>query len=102
MDAPGTTWIGPFEPQPAAPDEIDALGAAPIGAVALRADARGAQWTKLLFNAATNPLAALTGPDARRAVRRARRCARRSPRWWTRAARSPTRSGSRSTATPTR
>jgi 2-dehydropantoate 2-reductase len=24
-------------------------------------DARGAQWTKLLFNAATNPLAALTG-----------------------------------------
>jgi 2-dehydropantoate 2-reductase len=25
------------------------------------ADARGAQWTKLLFNAATNPLAALTG-----------------------------------------
>ena len=27
----------------------------------MRADARGAQWTKLLFNAATNPLAALTG-----------------------------------------
>ena len=26
-----------------------------------QADARGAQWTKLLFNAATNPLAALTG-----------------------------------------
>ena len=25
------------------------------------ADARGAQWTKLLFNAATNPLCALTG-----------------------------------------
>ena len=25
------------------------------------ADARGAQWTKLLFNSATNPLAALTG-----------------------------------------
>ena len=31
-----------------------------MGAVALD-DARGAQWTKLLFNAATNPLAALTG-----------------------------------------
>ena len=40
-------------------------------------DARGAQWTKLLFNAATNPLAALTGlthgqlcerPDLRRTI----------------------------------
>ena len=27
----------------------------------MRADARGAQWTKLLFNACTNPLCALTG-----------------------------------------
>jgi 2-dehydropantoate 2-reductase len=59
MDAPGTTWMGPFEPQPARPGEIDALASA-TGAVALD-DARGAQWTKLLFNAATNPLAALTG-----------------------------------------
>ena len=25
------------------------------------ADARGAQWTKLIFNAASNPLGALTG-----------------------------------------
>ena len=58
-DAPGTTWIGPFEPQPARPDEIAALAGA-TGAVALE-DARGAQWTKLLFNASTNPLAALTG-----------------------------------------
>ena len=46
-------------PQPASADEIDALARA-TGAVAL-ADARGAQWTKLPFNAATNPLAALTG-----------------------------------------
>jgi 2-dehydropantoate 2-reductase len=59
VDAPGTTWLGPFEPQPATGDEIRALAAA-LDAVAL-ADARGAQWTKLLFNAATNPLAALTG-----------------------------------------
>jgi 2-dehydropantoate 2-reductase len=59
VDAPGATWLGPFEPQPAADHEIHALAAA-IGAVALK-DARGAQWTKLLFNAATNPLAALTG-----------------------------------------
>ena len=59
MDAPGMTWIGPFEPQPARPDEIAALAGA-TGAVALD-DARGAQWTKLLFNAATNPIAALTG-----------------------------------------
>jgi 2-dehydropantoate 2-reductase len=59
MDAPGTTWMGPFEPRPASAGEIDALARA-TGAVALD-DARGAQWTKLLFNAATNPLAALTG-----------------------------------------
>src|SRR4051794_10263603 len=59
LDADGPTWIGPFEPQPATPREIETLATA-IGAVALD-DARGAQWTKLLFNAATNPLAALTG-----------------------------------------
>jgi 2-dehydropantoate 2-reductase len=59
VDAPGATWLGPFEPQPATGAEIRALATA-IDAVAL-ADARGAQWTKLLFNAATNPLAALTG-----------------------------------------
>src|SRR5262249_54854250 len=58
-DADGATWVGPVEPQPATREEIAALAAA-IGAEA-RDDARGAQWTKLLFNAATNPLAALTG-----------------------------------------
>jgi 2-dehydropantoate 2-reductase len=64
MDAPGTTWIGPFEPRPARPEEIARLASALERAgmpAAVRADARGAQWTKLLFNAATNPLAALTG-----------------------------------------
>jgi 2-dehydropantoate 2-reductase len=58
-DASGTTWIAPFEPQPATAAEVAALADA-IGAVALE-DARGPQWTKLLFNASTNPLAALTG-----------------------------------------
>jgi 2-dehydropantoate 2-reductase len=64
MDATGTTWIGPFEPRPATLGEVERLAGAlnragmPTDA---RLDARGAQWTKLLFNAATNPLAALTG-----------------------------------------
>jgi 2-dehydropantoate 2-reductase len=64
MDAPGPTWIGPFEPRPAAMDEVEALAEA-LNRAGMPAhaevDARGAQWTKLLFNAATNPLAALTG-----------------------------------------
>src|SRR3954466_12675167 len=59
LDADGPTWMGPFEPQPATAAEVRTL-ASLTGAVALE-DARGAQWTKLLFNAATNPLAALTG-----------------------------------------
>jgi 2-dehydropantoate 2-reductase len=64
MDVPGTTWIGPFEPRPAAMDEVQRLAGAlsrgGMETVALE-DARGAQWTKLIFNSATNPLAALTG-----------------------------------------
>src|SRR3954462_15291251 len=64
MDASGPTWIGPFEPRPASMDEVgalaDALNRAGMEAFACP-DARGAQWTKLLFNSATNPLAALTG-----------------------------------------
>jgi 2-dehydropantoate 2-reductase len=63
-DAPGDSWIGPFEPRPARSDEIDLLarllneGGLTTHAVA---DARGPQWTKVVFNAATSPLAALTG-----------------------------------------
>jgi 2-dehydropantoate 2-reductase len=64
MDAPGPTWIGPFEPKPASGEEIGALAEllerSGMEAIALE-DARGAQWTKLLFNASTNPLCALTG-----------------------------------------
>jgi 2-dehydropantoate 2-reductase len=62
--APGPTWIGPFEPAPARADEVQAL-AGLLNAAGLVTtacdDARGPQWTKLLFNVATNPLCALTG-----------------------------------------
>lgn len=63
-DGPGDSWLGPFEPSPARSDEIASL-ASLLTAGGLRtfalADARGPQWTKLVFNAATSPLAALTG-----------------------------------------
>jgi len=63
-DVRGDTTIGPFEPSPAAMADIDQLadactrGGMPTQAVA---DARGPQWRKLIFNAATNPIGALTG-----------------------------------------
>jgi 2-dehydropantoate 2-reductase len=64
LDAPGDTWLGPFEPQPARMDEVRQLAGlltrGGLPAVAL-ADSRGAQWTKLIFNSATSPVAALTG-----------------------------------------
>jgi 2-dehydropantoate 2-reductase len=64
MDTGGPTTIGPFEERPAAAAEIERLadamtrGGLPARA---RADARGAQWTKVIFNAGANPLGALTG-----------------------------------------
>jgi 2-dehydropantoate 2-reductase len=63
-DAPGDSWIGPFEPKPATTDEISVLAALlNEGGLKTHAvpDARGPQWTKVVFNAATSPLAALTG-----------------------------------------
>jgi len=63
-DVKGDTTLGPFEPQPAPPEEIARLADActragmPTRAVA---DARGPQWRKVIFNAATNPIGALTG-----------------------------------------
>jgi 2-dehydropantoate 2-reductase len=63
QDTGGKTWIGPFEPKPAAMNEVDRLaGALSEGGMETVAmpDARGAQWTKLIFNAATNPVGALT------------------------------------------
>ena len=63
-DVKGDTTIGPFEPMPAQMADIERLadactrGGMPTQAVA---DARGPQWRKLIFNAATNPIGALTG-----------------------------------------
>jgi len=63
-DVKGDTTIGPFEPRPAPMADIEQLadactrGGMPTQAVA---DARGPQWRTLIFNAATNPIGALTG-----------------------------------------
>jgi 2-dehydropantoate 2-reductase len=63
-DTSGDTWMGPFEPSPAPLDQVerlaDALTRSGMPTHAL-ADARGAQWTKAIFNASTNPVGALTG-----------------------------------------
>ena len=79
-DVKGDTTIGPFEPRPAAAAEIELLAdlctraGMPTQAVG---DARPAQWRKVVFNAASNPIGALTGlthgrvcerPDLRRLV----------------------------------
>jgi 2-dehydropantoate 2-reductase len=62
-DVKGDTTIGPFEPSPASMADVERLadactrGGMPTQAVA---DARGPQWRKLIFNAATNPIGALT------------------------------------------
>ena len=63
-DVKGDTTLGPFEPKPAGADEIEQLadactrGGMPASAVP---DARPAQWRKVIFNASTNPIGALTG-----------------------------------------
>ncbi len=63
-DVKGDTTIGPFEPRPAPMEAVEQLAEActragmPTKAVG---DARGPQWHKLIFNAATNPIGALTG-----------------------------------------
>jgi 2-dehydropantoate 2-reductase len=63
-DVKGDTTFGPFEAKPAGTDPIrelaDACTRAGMPAEAV-ADARGPQWRKVIFNAATNPLGALTG-----------------------------------------
>jgi 2-dehydropantoate 2-reductase len=63
-DVKGDTTFAPFEPQPARTDEVERLadactrGGMPSQAVQ---DARPAQWRKVIFNASTNPIGALTG-----------------------------------------
>jgi 2-dehydropantoate 2-reductase len=63
FDINGDTWIGPFEPTNTPYARVEQLAAlinqAGLHAIALE-DARGAQWTKLIFNASTNPVGALT------------------------------------------
>ena len=56
------TWLGPYEETPLAvvQDIADTIVAAGLKAEALP-DLRPAQWSKLIFNAAVNPTAALTG-----------------------------------------
>jgi len=63
FDINGDTWIGPFEPT-STPYEFverlsDLLNRSGMRGIPLK-DARGAQWTKLIFNASTNPVGALT------------------------------------------
>jgi 2-dehydropantoate 2-reductase len=63
-DVKGDTTLGPFEPRPAPFEEIERLADACTRAgLPTRAvhDARGPQWRKVIFNAATNPVGALTG-----------------------------------------
>ena len=63
-DVKGDTTFGPFEPKPAPRGEVERLadactrGGMPAMAVV---DARGPQWRKVIFNASTNPIGALTG-----------------------------------------
>jgi 2-dehydropantoate 2-reductase len=62
-DIKGDTWIGPFEPTHTPMSRVEELAGlltrAGMNTVGLP-DARGAQWTKLIFNASTNPVGALT------------------------------------------
>lgn len=63
FDIKGDTWIGPFEPANTPMAKVEELAGlltrSGMNTIALK-DARGAQWTKLIFNAATNPVGALT------------------------------------------
>ena len=62
-DIKGDTWVGPFEPTDTPMSKVDELAGlmtrSGMNTIALP-DARGAQWTKLIFNASTNPVGALT------------------------------------------
>jgi 2-dehydropantoate 2-reductase len=62
-DIKGDTWIGPFEPTNISVAKVEELAGlmtrSGMNTIALK-DARGAQWTKLIFNASTNPVGALT------------------------------------------
>jgi len=63
FDIAGDTWVGPFEPTNTPMEKVEELAGlitrSGMNTIALK-DARGAQWTKLIFNASTNPTGALT------------------------------------------
>lgn len=63
QDTGGKTWIGPFAPKPASMEEVkrlaDAIDRSGMTCLAMP-DARGALWTKLIFNSASNAMGALT------------------------------------------
>jgi len=63
FDIKGDTWIGPFEPTNTPYAKVEELAGfisrSGMNTISLP-DARGAQWTKLIFNASTNPVGALT------------------------------------------
>ncbi len=63
FDIRGDTWLGPFEPTATPMQKVEELAGlmtrAGMNTIAMQ-DARGAQWTKLIFNAGTNPVGALT------------------------------------------
>lgn len=71
-DIKGDTWIGPFEPTNTPMEKVEELAGlitrSGMNTIALK-DARGAQWTKLIFNSATNPVGALTLLDHGAATR---------------------------------
>jgi 2-dehydropantoate 2-reductase len=63
-DVKGDTTLGPFESRPIAVEAIEPLADACSRAgmpTAALSDARPGQWRKVIFNAATNPIGALTG-----------------------------------------
>ena len=63
-DAPGDSWFGPFEPGQRRWTRSSTWPGCSRRADCARhalEDARGPQWTKVIFNSATSPLAALTG-----------------------------------------
>jgi len=62
-DISGDTWVGPFEPTYTPMAKVkelaELLTRAGMNTIGME-DARGAQWSKLIFNASTNPVGALT------------------------------------------
>ena len=62
-DIKGDTWIGPFEPTDTPMSKVEELAGfitrSGMNTIAMK-DVSGAQWTKLIFNASTNPVGALT------------------------------------------